>query len=110
MDFKQYVDKVMSASYNETGLKVLHECAGKQLTDAEDHGAPLPHSINADDIFYDHDEECSDCDEQLQNLRNARNKNKLDIIQGKIIHCRHCDDVFSTQDIVNMALDHHKKC
>ena len=51
MDFKQYVDKVMSASYNETGLTVLHNCVRNQLTGYEEHEVPLPHPIKADDIF-----------------------------------------------------------
>ena len=104
-DFKQYVDKVMSASYNEAGLTVLHEC----VPDVEGLEAVVPQSINADEIFYDHNVESPNCGEQLQTLRDARNKKKKDDIQGKVIHCRQCGKVFSTQEIVNMALDHHKK-
>ena len=50
-DFKQYVDRVMSAAYNEAGLAVLHKC----VADVEGHEATEPHTFNADDIFYDHD-------------------------------------------------------
>ena len=47
--------------------------------------------------------------EQLQRIRDTRNKDKKDEIQGKIIHCKDCDTLYSTNDLVQMSLNYYKR-
>ena len=47
--------------------------------------------------------------EQLQRLRDTRNKDKKNEIQGKIIHCKDCDTLYSTNDLVQMSLNYYKR-
>ena len=47
--------------------------------------------------------------EQLQRIRDTRNKHKKDEIQGKIIHCKDCNTLYSTNDLVQMSLNYYKR-
>ncbi len=58
----------------------------------------------ADSIFFDYKEDHPDKDKKLQRLRDACNKNTAPEVNGKILTCEDCGDLFSATDIVNMVL------
>lgn len=74
-----------------------------------DETANPPTAVTVDTIFFDVDVGSDSQQKQLQNIRNTRNKHKKDEIGGKILHCRKCDNLFSTNEIVKMSLNYYKR-
>lgn len=126
-EYKAYIDSVMSSSYGN--LDVIHSCGDKKSTVQEEDDMSIDEdnaasanalqqgdassapqtSTPANSQFYDYKEESPKRDEQLQLIRNTRNKHRKNAIRGAILHCEDCDEMFSTQDIIGMALANHKE-
>ena len=119
--YKEYINKVMSSSFGEENLHVTHNCGNKKATQQEtsdevEIDEDLEHDQNkhdksklADDIFYDYIKDGPNAAEQLQCIRNTQSKHKKDTLGGKILTCLRCHVMFSTTEIVNMSLPHHKR-
>ncbi len=121
--FKKYIDSVMSSSYGD--LEVVHNCLKKEdtlkstnLVATEDDDLECSQACNAtfirqvtgkaNTLFYDYDCNDSDAEEQLQRVRNTRSMFKKEAIGGEILHCKGCEALFSTQEVVEMLLSYHK--
>ncbi|KAL7524123.1 hypothetical protein ACHAXR_001615, partial [Thalassiosira sp. AJA248-18] len=78
-----HIDKVMNSSYGGD-IYVVHKCNQSEGT-----------ACRVGEIF----QQCS-----LQTLRNARHKNLCNDVRGNILECKDCKELFSTTDIVNLAL------
>lgn len=132
-EYSKYIQAVISGTYGE--LHVLHNCGEKAASlqpqepvAVEDEDiTSLNNNTNinsnsndsngciiekrASDVFFDWDPTSSLSQQKidLQRIRNTRNKNKKDEINGEIIHCKTCDAMFTTQDLIMVALKYHRK-
>ena len=114
---KKYIESVMNSTYGD--LPVFHNCdenavLTEEITPMDEdedevlvmansnvatNNIPTRNLVlesttkRANDLFYDYDSDSSNVGEQLQQIRNTRNKNKKDNIGGKILHCRECSEV-----------------
>ena len=79
-----HIDKVMNSSYGGD-ISVVHKCN-------QSDGKARP----VEEIF----QQCS-----LQTLRDARHKNLCNDVRGKILECKDCKELFTTTEIVNLALE-----
>ena len=112
-EFIAYIDSVMSASYTDNALRVEYECnAGNNDTTnvvvEEEDGNSNKKSV-VEDHFYDFKDDSPNKLEDLQRIRNTRNKAKIHEIGGKILHCYKSRSLFTTNDILDMSLYHHSK-
>jgi hypothetical protein len=86
----------MNSRFGDHGLQVVHTCK-----DGAKFVGP------ADQLFYDVEPGHQQEKEQLQRIRDTRSKHKKDTIGGKILTCRNCDELFTPNDMIKMALDCH---
>ena len=119
----------MSAKYGDE-IKVEHLCeprADKRRVTAEvnadianearagntDEEGPVSAQAQIDQrvvsIFFDYKEDHPGRDAHLQRLRDARNKNTAPEVNGKILTCIDCGSLFTTTEVVDMALNRYKK-
>ena len=133
-EYSKYIQAVISGTYGE--LHVLHNCGEKEaslqpqepvavededITSLNNNNTNINSNSNdsngciiekrASDVFFDWDPTSSLSQQKidLQRIRNTRNKIKKDEINGEIIHCKTCDAMFTTQDLIMMALKYHRK-
>ena len=109
----KYTDKIMRSSYGDYDLMVSHTCKknDESCQGADDDANFTSRTGRVDDLFYDHKAQGHDKSEHLQLIRDARNKNFAKEINGKILHCNsgECEKLFSTSELVDMALSYHMK-
>ena len=90
--FFRLVDQMIHTTYGPD-LKVEHIC-----TPVVDSNGDIPKvAIPASDVFKDRDE---------QIFRDARNRTMNKGIRGQVMHCPNCKVIVSTQDVVNLSLEH----
>jgi hypothetical protein len=119
--FLKFIDSIMSSSYlKDEEMKVDSDCCDKcesnaMVVDIPNHESGDGHiAIDTDSLavnakFVDVHVGSEMEQEQLQRIRNTRNKHKKDEIKGKILNCRDCGGTFSTNDIVQMSLRYYKR-
>jgi hypothetical protein len=123
-EFVRYADKIMSSSFGDFDLELTHSCGVKEGQMKSDVSSPTlmgdevqsqsaqlnPIVGLADELFYDNAAaSVNNTNDDLQRIRDARNKNHVQKIKGELMHCkkRGCQGLFSVNDIVDMALECH---
>lgn len=98
-EIEKYADKIMSSSFGDFELVMTPRC------DNEVDNNPS----TADQLFYDYKPGASSAQDDLQRIRDARNKECITKINGEILHSIDptCAKLFSTEEIVNMSLQYH---
>ena len=89
----------------EVNANVANEAQTGNTDDKEPVSAIDELNERADRICFDYKEDLPDRDTQLQRLRDARSKNKAADVNGKILTCIDCGSLFTTTEVVDMALD-----
>ena len=115
----------MSASYGQD-LEVIHRCGEKEMLLTEDRNDTKADDDDAHDantsgvtinrdkvgtIFFDYKDSGPEPErtKHLQRIKNTRNNDRVRTLNGEILYCNGHSGIFSTTELVHMALACHKE-